>query len=322
MSAYLSKEAEAIHITQTALNTDGPFTAELLAGGLSGSALIKVNTSRQTFVVRFWNRQWATYFPQDFACQIIASDACYGPQLFFANEAACITVIEYIQPETPPEFQIRLPALVDLIKKIHMGPVLPKGLDRSKELDESIEEVRKLNPQFLDLAIIKTIKESVFSLTNHNALSVPCHRDLHPGNLIYNQRRFVAIDYTWSGMDDPYVDLATLAIFNCMNSEEEQLLLQLYLGHAPSPMEVARLSFMKLSAKIFYGLELLKLAPASALSSTTPNVIPRSYLNFGRHGGTPLSPTDYFACAVSILNEVVDYSYSEQYPKDLALLQK
>lgn len=34
MSAYASKEIEAINILQTALNTDGPFTVELLSGGL------------------------------------------------------------------------------------------------------------------------------------------------------------------------------------------------------------------------------------------------------------------------------------------------
>ena len=316
MPAYPSHE-QALKIVQSVLKTNGPCTAELLSGGLSGSELIKVNTSDRAYVVRFWNKKWAEDFPQDLACQVVASDAGYGPRVFFTDEAAYVTVIEYFHPEVFPEIRTRLQALVDLLKRIHTGPPVPMGIDKPTYLDECIEEVEKLNLQLFDLDVIREIKEAVTTAARQNARCLPCHRDLHPGNLIYSQERFVAIDYTWGGMDDPYLDLATLAIFNCTTPEEEHLLLQLYLGHAPSPAEAARLSLMKLSAKLFYGLEFLKLAPTYRRTTT-----PKSYKNIEFHSREPLNPANFFEYASSLLGEVVDYSHSEQYVKDLALLQK
>jgi hypothetical protein len=158
----------------------------------------------------------------------------------------------------------------------------------------------------------------VFAVTRPHANYVACHRDLHHGNLIYTGGIFFAIDYTWGAMDDPYTDLANIAIFNCKTPEEEQLLLQFYFGHQPSAVEMARLSLMKLAIKIFYGLEFLGLAsiPDQAITST------KSYLDFGHHGSAALSPADLLCLAVSLLGEVIDYSRSEQYTHDLKSLAK
>ena len=83
MSIDINSETEALKIVEMALRTEGPFDVEVLSGGLSGSAVIRVNTVQQDCVVRFWNVKWANYFPQDLACQLIASDAGYGPRVFF-----------------------------------------------------------------------------------------------------------------------------------------------------------------------------------------------------------------------------------------------
>ena len=312
---------KAIEILQREQGIDGPFTVDFLSGGLSGSSIIKVNASGSDYVVRFWNQQWKEYFPQDLVCQVIASDAGYGPQIFFTDEIDCVTAMAYLQREDVPEIKLRLQAMVELLKKMHTGPEVPHGIDKAGDLDESIEVVRKMNPLFLDLNVIQAVQSSVFAVTRRNASKVPCHRDLHPGNLIFTQDRFVAIDYTWGGMDDPYVDLAIIAIFNCMTLEEEELLLRFYLGRNPTLAEIARLSLMKLPAKIFYGLEFLKLAPASALSSTVmPIVKSKNYMKFGLHGEVQETSTDFLEYAVSMLGEVLDYSHSKRYDEALALL--
>lgn len=119
-------------------------------------------------------------------------------------------------------------------------------------------------------------------------------------------------------MDDPYADLANIAIFNCKTEEEEKLLLQLYFGHAPSAKEMARLSLMKLPAKIFYGLEFLGIAYASKRNGQIiPQPTSKTYMDFGRYGGAVSSPTDFLIYAFSLLSEVIDYSRSEQYLRDL-----
>ena len=306
-----------IRVTEliNSLQITGPFTIKQLSGGLSGSEIIKVSTPNRDYVVRFWNMQWADYFPQDLACQLVASDAGYGPKVYFRDAVEGITVMEYYFPEPLPEIQIRLATLVSLLKKIHTGPSVPKGIDRSIYLDLLIEEIKESN--FVDLQAIKTIKNTVFAHTRPHALHVPCHRDLHHGNLIYTQGKYVAIDYTWGAMDDPYADLANIAIFNCSTIEEEKLLLQLYLGRPPSFKEVARLSLMKLPAKIFYGLEFLGIASTSKTNlSMTQEKLPTSYMDFGSDTNAS-HPNNFLNYAVSLLSEVIHYSQSEQYVKDL-----
>lgn len=318
MTLCAANEADAIKIVESALKIEGPCTSERLSGGLSGSALFKVYASDRSCVVRFWNAQWSEYFPQDLICQVIASDSGYGPKVYFSDISELISVMEYLPSDNFPETKLRLQLLVDLIKSIHTGPAVPQGIDRETELRELIESVEKLNPQFLNMQLFRDVTETVFAATRSNAHCVACHRDLHPGNLIFTKGRFVAIDYTWGGMDDPFVDLATIAIFNCTTDEEEKLLLELYLGHAPSKIEFARLALMKVITKTFYGLEVLKLGPTCALSSTTtPKVQTKCYMNFGCHNAQPMSPDTYLEYAVSILGEVVEYSQSEQFAKHL-----
>lgn len=312
---------QALVIMQNSIGVNGPYTIERLSGGCSGSEVIKVSTPNKDYVIRFWNMQWAGYFPQDLACQLIASDAGYGPKVYFSDEVQGFTIMDYYFPEALPETQIRLQALVDLVKKIHAGPVVPKGVDRSVYLDSLIDEL-KTTP-FFDLEAIRTIKDTVFNATRPGASCVACHRDLHHGNLIYTQSRFIALDYTWGAMDDPFADLANIAIFNCKNEAEDRLLLQLYFGNQPNARQMASLSLMKLSAKIFYGLEFLGLFYLNKMEEPiTSRAASKAYIDFGGHGGRASSPTDFFTYAISLLSEVIDCSHREQYRKDLEEVPK
>lgn len=315
MPIQASHETRAAELLDS-LEINGPFIIERLSGGLSGSEVIKVSTPHKAYVIRFWNMQWADYFTQDLACQLIASEAGYGPKVYYSDEVEGITVMEYHLPEILPEIHIRLKALVNLLKKIHKGPMVPKGIDRAVYFDLLIKENKESN--FVDLEALGIIKDAIFASLRPYATYVPCHRDLHHGNLIYTHGCYFAIDYTWGGMDDPYADLANIAIFNCKNLEEEKLLLQLYLGYIPSLNQMARLSLMKQLAKIFYGLEFLESASSSKIKlPLAPQALTKSYMNFGVHGSTIPNPSDFLNYAISLLSEVFSYTVSEQYIQDL-----
>lgn len=296
----------AIELVERTLGLKGPFSTEVLAGGCSGSEVIRV----QDYVVRFWNMQWVDYFPQDLACQLIASEAGYGPEVYFSDPGAGITIMQYHLPE--PLEENRLETLVDLLKKIHTGPVVPKGIDRATYLDLLIEENKGV-----DLEAIRAIKNEVFAATRPTASCVPCHRDLHHGNLIYSQGRFWAIDFTWGALDDPYVDLANIAVFNCDSFEEETHLLQLYLGRTPSIDEMARLALLKLPVKIFYGLEFLGIASTHAVTQHSQG--PQSYKSFGQHPSVALSSADFRVYGDALLKEVREYALGTEYERNLNL---
>lgn len=77
----MSNDKSVLEIIEKELNLVGPYKVSTLSKGLSGSEIIKVETPDQSYVVRFWNREWIDYFPQDLACQLIASEAGYGPAI-------------------------------------------------------------------------------------------------------------------------------------------------------------------------------------------------------------------------------------------------
>lgn len=316
MSACEHNDIQATKLLEEQLGAIGPFKTKLLAGGLSGSRVVRVDTPEKIYAVRFWNQQWIDYFPQDLECQLIASSAGYGPKVLFYDRNHAITVMEYYFPEKLPEKTIKLQALADLLNRIHSGPALPKGIDRSVYLDLLIEETQGCG--FYNAETIRNIKNAVFSATRPNAECVPCHRDLHHGNLLYSGSSFYSIDYTWGAMDDPFTDLANISIFNCETEQDDQLLLQLYFKRAPSALEMARLSLMKVPIKIFYGLEFLGVGaqnlPKGAIEY---QVMPKSYLCFGRHDGTVISPADFLNYPEALLEEVIVYSSGPKYTKDL-----
>jgi hypothetical protein len=316
MPSSADNDIQATKLLEKQLGAIGPFTTKLLAGGLSGSRVVRVDSPEKTYAVRFWNQQWIDYFPQDLECQLIASTAGYGPKVLFYDRNQAITVMEYLSPKGLPEKKIKLQALADLLNQIHSGPILPKGIDRSIYLDLLIEETE--GSGFYNAETIRSIKNAVFSATRPNAECLPCHRDLHHGNLIYSENSFYSIDYTWGAMDDPFTDLANISIFNCETEEDEHLLLQLYFGRAPTALEMARLSLMKLPIKIFYGLEFLGVGAQNLPKGAIEHqVTPKSYMCFGSHDGTVVSPADFLNYAGAILEEVIIYSSSPQYAKDL-----
>ena len=314
MNISKNNEAKFLKTIQNTLKVKEAFAIELLSGGLSGSEVVKVITLDKIYVIRLWNMQWVDYFSQDLDCQLIASDAGYGPKVHFFDKEEGITVMDYHFPEPLPEVQIRLKALVNLLKKIHTGPVIPKGLDRTDYIDLLLEENK--NTKLFDIEVLRTIKNKVFSNTRSKASCVPCHRDLHHGNLLFTKGRFLAIDYTWGAMDDPYADLANVAVFNCETSQEEKVLLKLYLGRDPNTAEIARFSLMKLPAKLFYGLEFLGIASANNINDL---LIPHStsYKNFGIQIDAAPTLNDLLGYGTSLLTEVINYSNTKQYAKDL-----
>ena len=311
-----SKKALAQTLVETHLNELGPFSTTVLSSGLSYSPIIKVHTPRKDYVVRFWDMEsWAQYFPHDATCQQIASEAGYGPKIHFLDRTYGISIMDYFLPELLSQSPEKFKVLAQLIKKIQSGPPFPQTIDRWSHIDELIQEMDK-HP-CLDLKEIskmyRTIRETV-SLTGKQ---VPSHRDLHHANLLYTQGRLFAIDYTWAGIDDSYVDLANVAVFNCINFEEENLLLELYLEQKPSEQEKARLSLMKQPIKIFYALELLQLVSAHLSKESYMQIPSKSYRDLGHGDFSILTPTELINYGMLFLNEVISYAQSSQYIEDM-----
>ncbi len=111
-------------------------------------------------------------------------------------------------------------------------------------------------------------------------------------------------------MDDPYTDLANIAIFHCNTYEDEKFLLTCYLGREPSEKEFAHLTLMKLPAKIWYGLEFLWLAGPEHLAIPNGSL---SYRSFGCGVRKPPTKAEFLGYSLELLGEVLDFADSHEY---------
>lgn len=74
---------------------------------------------------------------------------------------------------------------------------------------------------------------------------VACHNDPAPENLIDTGERVYILDWEFGGNNDPFWDLADLAVETGFTEEQDRLLLETYLGREPQLSEYGRLVLQK-----------------------------------------------------------------------------
>ncbi len=83
--------------------------------------------------------------------------------------------------------------------------------------------------------------------------AVPCHNDLLPGNVLFDDGRVWLLDYEYAGMNDVFFDLANLSV-NCgLDDVADRRLLTLYFGQV-TPSGWARLQLMKVMSEFREGM--------------------------------------------------------------------
>jgi thiamine kinase-like enzyme len=84
---------------------------------------------------------------------------------------------------------------------------------------------------------------------------VPCHNDLLPGNVLFDEdgSRVWLLDFEYAGMNDRSFDLANLSV-NCgLDAAGDHELLRLYFGGV-TPARLARLHLMKMMSEFREGM--------------------------------------------------------------------
>ena len=83
--------------------------------------------------------------------------------------------------------------------------------------------------------------------------SVPCHNDLLPGNLLFDDERVWLLDFEYAGMNDVFFDLANLSVNAALSEPADQELLRLYFGSVTAA-RWARLQLMKVMSEFREGM--------------------------------------------------------------------
>jgi hypothetical protein len=85
-------------------------------------------------------------------------------------------------------------------------------------------------PAFVGDAVRRVLDETPPRSGRDAVLS---HNDVNPGNLLYDEARLLLVDWDAAGRNDPYFDLATIALFHRM---DDQTCLRLLAAHDGEPV--------------------------------------------------------------------------------------
>lgn len=227
----------------------GPVQAEPLGGGITNTNFV-VRDGDDTFVVRVGDDlplHGIVRSHEVATCR--AAHACgLSPEIVHHEPGAL--VMRYIDAATLTEHDVRQPEtlgrIIQLVRRCHTD--MPHHLRGATLMFWVFQMCRdylftadqgkcRLTARLGDLAHMNEALEQLLGPIQ----PAFCHNDLLPANFLDDGERLWLLDWEYAGWNTPLFDLANLASNAQMEPEQEQWLLETYLGRTPGPDDIARL---------------------------------------------------------------------------------
>ena len=185
------------------------------------------------------------------AATVAAAGVGVGPEVtaFLRPEGYLVTRFITGAPVPPASMHDpgTLSRVADSLRRVHGGPPVP-GLFvplRVAEMYGALARARgvRLPDAYARAdALGRRIERACLA---HPSDLAPCHNDLLNANLIDDGTRIRIVDWEYAGMGDPWFDLGNLSINHELTPDEDALLVEAWLGRAPSRSAVARVALMR-----------------------------------------------------------------------------
>lgn len=241
---------------------------EVLRGGMSPALVYRVSIAGAGYVLRIVTRRNPLGDPaRHHACLRIAADAGLAPPVRYTDDAAAITISDFIASR--PLFECPrgelLEGLAALLRGLQATPRFPAVVHSLDAIDDLVRELRASGAVPADDAFARYAELSSAYPRRRDDL-VSAHNDLNPGNVLWDGARLWLVDWEVAFANDPYADLATLcndfappsAAAGDGAMTDEQRLVHAYFGGAPTPYQTARCWLMQqallmMRAALFFG---------------------------------------------------------------------
>ncbi|ANK62537.1 hypothetical protein AYR56_09990 [Loigolactobacillus backii] len=187
-------------------------------------------------------------------------------------------------------FSDNLRQIAQMLHKLHFSELeFPNQFDFISEWHKYEQIVNKEGADYYP--DYENVRQQVFQLYHllehkYGLTSQPCHNDLVAENFVKSdQGRLFLIDWEYSGMNDPFWDLAALCNESQLTTNETQQFLSDYFTHRPSTAELTKLNIFKVFQDMLW--------------STWTIAKEASGENFGRYG------RDRYDRGVKLMQEVL-----------------
>ena len=214
-------------------------TITTIAGGLSGAGVHRIDAKGRTFVLKI-SKSDESIDAWRVRLEILrlAADAGVAPQVVHTDEACRAVLSEFITGKPfvaaygdPRTREAAVDDLGRTLRRVHDLPVPASADSRSpRELLAATWSGLSATagiPAFVGDAVRRVLDEAPPRSGRDAVLS---HNDVNPGNLVYDQERLLLVDWDAAGRNDPYFDLAAIALFHRMDDQTCRRLLAAHDG--------------------------------------------------------------------------------------------
>tara|TARA_B100001248_G_C27399874_1_gene469243 strand:+ start:22023 stop:23141 length:1119 start_codon:yes stop_codon:yes gene_type:complete len=316
----------------------------LLTGGFSGASLYKLETFDDkenllgTYVLRTMPEESILQGECFLEASLIASDLGISPKIHYVAQDKSLLIMDFIAGETLHPKRFRDPEIlktvVSHLHKLHQGPLLSDpGMQMSlinHTLLDSLNDHGHLTQEVYESIQTTILKiQAAFDVNPHK---VSTHLDLHKENILEKDGEVFFIDWETAGLDDPFADLARLAILMYCNPQEKEQLLSLYLEGPIAEVHRAKLRLMEAAVSLegalwahFQAAQITPAANDSIQPSTLEALLEDSNIPSGNEfldafynqDGKLETAQEFEALGNSFLREFLLYTRSEAFAQDL-----
>jgi thiamine kinase-like enzyme len=244
------------------VNLDACLPAELrgpsttitkISAGLSGAGVYRVEADGQSFVLKMsshdepladWRSKVQVYR--------LAANAGLAPRIVHTDESCRAIVSAFVTDRSFPALFMNpstrdgaLAVLAATIRRVHALPLPAES--ESKDAPTFLRSIwSRLDgqyaiPGFVGDAVRRVLAEEMPPSGRAIVLS---HNDVNPSNLVYDGEHLLFLDWDVAGPNDPFYDLATIAVFLRMDEDTCMRLLSAYdevpVEHLPSRFAYSR----------------------------------------------------------------------------------
>lgn len=240
---------------------------ERIAAGLSGAGVFRIDVGGRAYVLKLaGDAEPLDEWRRKLHYRRLASTAGLAPELVHADEPHRATLTVFVEDRSLPALyadprtrDTALSLLGRTLRRVHDLPAPPDtaGLDPRKflaVLGAALADGPAL-PAFVSEAIRRMLVEEAPTRER----SVLSHNDVNPTNLVYDGEHLLLLDWEVAGPNDPYYDLASLAVFLRMDDATCLRLLSIY-EDAPITRLPARFAYSRRLVAVLCGAAFLHLA--------------------------------------------------------------
>ncbi len=223
----------------------GPTTTiKRIAGGMSGAGVYRVEAAGHVYVLKVaGEREPIESWRQGLEIQRRAGDAGLAPRVIHHDETRRAVVSEHVVNRrfAPRLFdpQTRDAAIRELGETIRRVHALPLPVDAVwRDPRELIEPMRAGLATFAVPSFVRATIDQVLAETPppRQRPLVTSHNDMNPSNLVFDGERMLVLDWDMAGPNDPYFDLAAVAMFLRMDDPTASALISAYDAAPPTAL--------------------------------------------------------------------------------------